>query len=80
MVVVAPNGLSDHEKNAFVEAFMTPAGQTVLQCLRKYTLEKPMMIGAGDGVALALLMAKREGENELYRWIEKQAQRGDTAP
>ena len=60
----------------FHVVFRTPEGQDVLDLLRKKTIEQPTMGGSGDGAALALAMAKREGENSLYRFIKNAYERG----
>lgn len=51
--------------------FNTEGGKKVLEHLRQRTEEKPTMPqAAGDGQSLAMMMALREGENNLYRYIK----------
>ena len=46
-------------------------GQDLMQALRKRTIERPSFPApSGDGHAMALMMALREGENNICRWLE----------
>ena len=48
-----------------------PDGQELMAALRKRTIERPTFPPPqGDGQALALMMALREGENNICRWLE----------
>lgn len=57
--------------------FATPLGQTVLEGIRKHTVEQSCWPNeVSDGAALALMAAHREGENNLYRWIVSMIEKG----
>ena len=57
-------------RNAARRLFNTPDGQQVLAALKARTLDRPTWPAAEkDGHALALMMAMREGENNLYRTL-----------
>ena len=46
-------------------------GQHLMHALRRRTIERPTFPAtSNDGQSMALLMALREGENNLYRWLE----------
>lgn len=46
-------------------------GQDLMAALRKRTIERPTFpASSGDGQAMALMMALREGENNICRWLE----------
>lgn len=46
-------------------------GQELLSALRKRTIERPIFPAPqADGHAIALMMALREGENNICRWLE----------
>lgn len=57
--------------NTARKALGTPEGQELLAALRKRTIERPTFPPPqGDGQTLALMMALREGENNICRWLE----------
>ena len=57
--------------NTARKALGTPEGQDLLAALRKRTIERPTFPAPqADGQALALMMALREGENNICRWLE----------
>lgn len=58
--------------------FRTPEGQEVLEAMRQRTEGRTTMPQAVmDGQAMALCMAVREGENNLYRWIVSMIRKGE---
>lgn len=64
------NNLRD-VKRAARRLLDTPDGAVLMAALAKRTVERPCMnVAAKDGTSMALLMAVREGENNLYRWID----------
>jgi hypothetical protein len=57
--------------------FSTELGQEVLEIIRLHTEAKTTLPSqAADGQAMSILMAVREGENNLYRWIYDMIQKG----
>lgn len=53
--------------------FATPDGAYVLEMLKARTISRPSFpadSAGADGQAIALMMAVREGENNLYRYLE----------
>ena len=61
----------------FCVVFGSDAGRRVLDYMENKTIQKPSMMNyAADGAAMSLLMAIREGENNLYRWILQQIKKG----
>ena len=67
----------ERRNQAFYALFSTPLGQEVLESIRLHTEAKTTLPGqAMDGQAMALLMACREGENNLYRWIKSIIEKG----
>lgn len=59
------------------EVFSTNAGQKFLQYLRIKTIEAPSFsVGSGDGMSCALVLARRSGENDLVKHIEKLIEKG----
>lgn len=62
----------------FYALFHTPLGQEVLEHLRKQTVDRSTMPNvAADGNAMAMLMSLREGENNLYRQIDRLIKTGE---
>lgn len=61
-----------HElKRAAKRLLHTPDGEALMAALAKRTVERPALnTAAKDGVSMALLMAVREGENSVYRWLD----------
>lgn len=54
---------------------MSAEGQHLLAAVRARTVDRSVMpAAAGDGQSMAMLMAFREGENNLCRWLESLAQ------
>ena len=54
--------------------FATEDGQKLMEALRKRTIERPTFPApTGDGQSIALMMALREGENNICRWLESLA-------
>lgn len=70
----------------FHALFSSELGQRCLGHMRRRTTEQPVFVtalngsGALDGVAMAILSALRDGENNYQRWIELQVKRGATNP
>lgn len=61
----------------YAACFGTPAGVKVLEDLMGRTIEQPTMPGTAlDGTAIQTLMAIREGENNLYRYIKSMIKKG----
>lgn len=58
----------------------TPDGEKLMAALRARTVDRPVLTGSGDGYAMALTMALREGENTLYRWLHTLTQKTTEAP
>ena len=57
--------------------FSSPTGQLVLDGMReRYEERTTLPAQASDGHALAIMMAVREGENNLYRWIKSMIRKG----
>jgi hypothetical protein len=62
---------------AFHQFFTCPLGQEILEFIQEHTESKTTLPNqAADGSAMALLMAVREGENNLYRWIKHMIKKG----
>ena len=64
----------DHEalRRAAKRLFATPDGQTVMAALKARTVGRASWPASAnlDGHAMALMLAMREGENGLYRYIK----------
>ena len=69
-----PKKQNDHEalRRAAKRLFATQDGQTVLAAIKARTVARPSWPASGntDGHAMALMLAVREGENGLYRYIK----------
>lgn len=58
-------------KNAAKRLFSTKDGEVFIEALRARTVLRPVFpSNGGDGQTIAMLMALREGENNLFRYIE----------
>ncbi len=66
--------MQHHENNLAQVAkrvFATKDGEALLNALRQRTVERSSFpASATDGHAMALMMALREGENNICRWLE----------
>lgn len=59
-----------HLRNAARRLFSTKDGERVLQALEARTVRRASWpANQSDGHAMALMMAMREGENNLYRYL-----------
>lgn len=57
--------------NTARKVLCSPEGQDLMAALRKRTIERPTFPApSGDGQSMALMMALREGENNICRWLE----------
>jgi hypothetical protein len=66
-------------EQAYAELFSSETGQLIFEDLRNRTIEQPTTPQqAVDGAAFNALMALREGENNLYRYIKSMVRRGQT--
>lgn len=58
-------------KQAARRLLTSPDGEVLMAALAKRTIGRTSLnTAAADGAAMALLMAVREGENSIYRWLE----------
>lgn len=65
-------------KRAARRVLNSPDGEVLMAAIAKKTVARSSLnTSATDGTAMALLMAVREGENSLYRWIESLRQQED---
>jgi len=72
--------LTEAEKRAqrFAALFKTPLGEEVLDDMRQLTIEKSTIPSqAADGMAMAMLMGIREGENNFFRTIRTLIRKGE---
>jgi hypothetical protein len=66
-------GQAPKKPSKFRALFSTPLGQEVLQEIKAKTIDRPVAQVTGcDGLGMALLAFRREGENDLCRWILRQ--------
>jgi hypothetical protein len=64
-------GLVDNDLDKNIrECFSTPSGKIVLDWLINITLDKSSLTQGSDGASTALLMAFREGENNIVRLLK----------
>lgn len=62
---------------AFINVFASDDGKIVLEYLRKRTVDRlPPQPQAGDGVSQAMAMSFRNGEDSLFRMIERMSKKG----
>lgn len=67
-----------HRGCLFHRVFSTPDGQKVLDILESVTVKRSNMVfGGNDGLQVSLGMSFREGENNLFRYIQNQIKNGE---